>query len=61
MVTPVNAAAVASLCVLAGGYLLRYVMVMAGRASADDPHATFALTRSHPPATPAPPRDHERP
>src|SRR4029078_7675294 len=36
---------VASLCVLVGGYLLRYVMVMAGRASADDPQATFALTR----------------
>lgn len=38
-------AAAASLCVLVGGYLLRYVMVLAGHASADDPHATYALTR----------------
>jgi formate-dependent nitrite reductase membrane component NrfD len=54
-------AAVASLCVLAGGYLLRYVLVMAGRASADDPHATFALTRRpHSPRTPIAPRDPER-
>jgi formate-dependent nitrite reductase membrane component NrfD len=53
-------AAVASLCVLAGGYLLRYVMVMAGRASADDPHATFELTRSDPPpGTSNPPRDRD--
>jgi formate-dependent nitrite reductase membrane component NrfD len=37
--------ALASLLVLAGGFLLRYVMVMAGRASADDPAATFALAR----------------
>jgi formate-dependent nitrite reductase membrane component NrfD len=37
--------AVGALCVLAGGYVLRYVLVLAGRASADDPQATFALTR----------------
>lgn len=30
---------------LTGGFLLRYVMVMAGRASADDPQATFAFAR----------------
>lgn len=30
---------------LIGGMLLRYVIVMAGRASADDPAATFAFTR----------------
>ena len=34
-----------SLCALVGGYLLRYVMVMAGYASADDPHATFELAQ----------------
>jgi formate-dependent nitrite reductase membrane component NrfD len=33
--------------VLAGGYLLRYVVVMAGRRSADDPHATFELAGDH--------------
>ncbi|HEY7063381.1 MAG TPA: NrfD/PsrC family molybdoenzyme membrane anchor subunit [Chloroflexota bacterium] len=50
--------AAAALSVLAGGYLVRYVLVMAGRASADDPHATFALTRGpHAPATPSPPSD----
>jgi formate-dependent nitrite reductase membrane component NrfD len=35
----------ASTLVLAGGLMLRYVMVMAGHASADDPEATFELTR----------------
>jgi formate-dependent nitrite reductase membrane component NrfD len=34
-----------SLLALAGGFGLRYVVVMAGHASADDPAATFALTR----------------
>jgi len=33
----------ASICALIGGYLLRYVTVMAGRASADDPYSTFAI------------------
>jgi formate-dependent nitrite reductase membrane component NrfD len=37
-------AALVSILTIFGGYLLRYVMVMAGRASADDPHATFELT-----------------
>ena len=32
-----------SALVLGGGLALRYVMMMGGRASADDPHATFAL------------------
>ncbi|CAA9294994.1 MAG: Formate dehydrogenase O putative subunit [uncultured Chloroflexi bacterium] len=36
----------ASVCVLTGGFAFRYVMVMAGRASADDPQATFDLTKS---------------
>jgi formate-dependent nitrite reductase membrane component NrfD len=36
-----------SLLTLSGGFLLRYVMVMAGRASADDPRATFEYARSH--------------
>ena len=35
--------AMAAALVLAGGFLFRYVMVMAGRESADDPEATFAL------------------
>ena len=30
---------------LAGGLMFRYLMVMAGRASADDPQATFEFTR----------------
>jgi len=34
-----------SILTLTGGFLLRYVMVMAGRASADDPQATYALAR----------------
>lgn len=34
-----------ALLTLTGGFLLRYVMVMAGRASADDPEATFVFTR----------------
>ena len=38
------ATALASTLVLAGGFMLRYVVVMAGRASADDPRATFDLT-----------------
>ena len=38
--------ALASCLVLTGGYLFRHVMVMAGRASADDPGATFELTRA---------------
>ncbi|MCM8747783.1 polysulfide reductase NrfD [Thermomicrobiaceae bacterium CFH 74404] len=33
------------LLVLAGGFLLRYVMVFAGHRSADDPQATFELAR----------------
>lgn len=40
-------AILASSLVLIGGFLLRYVVVMAGRASADDPEASFAFTR-HP-------------
>lgn len=36
----------ASLLTLVGGVSLRYLMIMAGRASADDPQATFELTRA---------------
>jgi formate-dependent nitrite reductase membrane component NrfD len=39
-------AGISATLVLIGGFLLRYVMVMAGRASADDPQATFEFTRS---------------
>lgn len=35
----------ASLLVLAGGLAFRYVMVFAGHRSADDPQATFEMTR----------------
>jgi formate-dependent nitrite reductase membrane component NrfD len=38
-------AAVSSVMILVGGFLLRYVMVMAGRGSADDPQATFEYAR----------------
>lgn len=38
-------ATLASLLTLAGGFCMRYVMVMAGRASAEDPQATFEFTR----------------
>jgi formate-dependent nitrite reductase membrane component NrfD len=41
----------ASLFVLAGGLTLRYVMVMAGHISGDDPAATFEYTRGDEPAT----------
>jgi formate-dependent nitrite reductase membrane component NrfD len=37
---------VAASLVLVGGFLLRYVIVMGGRASADDPRATFELARA---------------
>ncbi|CCF83409.1 Protein NrfD [Nitrolancea hollandica Lb] len=39
-------AALASVLTLAGGFMLRYLLVMTGRKSADDPEATFALTRA---------------
>ncbi|HEX6292841.1 MAG TPA: NrfD/PsrC family molybdoenzyme membrane anchor subunit [Herpetosiphonaceae bacterium] len=43
---PVRGLAVlSSVLTLTGGFLLRYVMVMAGRASADDPEATYELAR----------------
>lgn len=38
--------ALGSLLTLAGGFMFRYVMVMAGRASADDPEATFEFTKA---------------
>ena len=38
-----------ALLTLAGGFGLRYAVVIAGRASADDPRATFELTRARPP------------
>lgn len=34
-----------ALMTLVGGFLLRYVMIMAGHVSADDPEATFEFTR----------------
>jgi formate-dependent nitrite reductase membrane component NrfD len=37
--------AAASLLVLAGGLILRYVSIEAGHVSADDPESTFLLTR----------------
>ncbi|HZU05928.1 MAG TPA: NrfD/PsrC family molybdoenzyme membrane anchor subunit [Chloroflexota bacterium] len=38
-------AVLAAALTLVGGFLFRYVMVVGGRQSADDPAATFALTR----------------
>jgi formate-dependent nitrite reductase membrane component NrfD len=46
-VSPRLLAVISSLLTLTGGFLLRYVMVMAGRASADDPEATFAFTGTY--------------
>ena len=39
--------AVAATLTLAGGFMLRYLIVMAGRESADDPRATFEMTRDN--------------
>ncbi len=39
------ATALTSSLVLMGGFAFRYVMIMAGHSSADDPQATFELTR----------------
>ena len=47
-----TATMLASALTLAGGLLFRYVIVFAGHASADDPAASFALTRR---AAPEPP------
>ena len=33
--------------VLAGGFILRYAVVVGGHASVDDPQATFDMTRAH--------------
>jgi formate-dependent nitrite reductase membrane component NrfD len=46
----------ASIMVLIGGLLLRYVMVFSGRRSADDPAATFAFTAGPDPTTTDPGR-----
>lgn len=40
--------ALVSSLVLIGGFLFRYVIVVAGNQSADDPEATFELTRKRP-------------
>jgi formate-dependent nitrite reductase membrane component NrfD len=37
--------AIASILTLVGGFALRYVLVVAGQASSDDPHATFEMTK----------------
>ena len=44
-----SSAILSSILTLTGGFLLRYVMVMAGRASADDPQATFDFARQQQP------------
>ena len=44
-------AILASILVLIGGFLLRYVMVFGGRHSADDPAATFTLAAGPDPTT----------
>ena len=42
---PRGLTALASALVLCGGYLLRYMMIVGGQQSADDPQATFELAR----------------
>lgn len=49
-------AVLASVLVLIGGFLLRYVMVFGGRRSADDPAATFAFAAGPDPTTSDPER-----
>jgi hypothetical protein len=41
-------AGVSSALTLAGGFALRYVMIVGGRNSADDPQATFEMTAARP-------------
>ena len=43
-------AVVASLASLVGGFIVKYAVVMAGHASADDPAATFEYAGGRPPA-----------
>ncbi len=43
-----HAAMLSSALTLIGGFLLRYVMVTAGRVSADDPQSTFEFARKPP-------------
>jgi formate-dependent nitrite reductase membrane component NrfD len=38
-------AVLSAILTLVGGFLLRYLLIMGGRASADDPQATFEFTR----------------
>ena len=42
---PRGVTAATSAFVLVGGFILRYVIVIAGRQSADDPQATFEMTK----------------
>ena len=51
-----SARALASILVLVGGFLFRYAVVMGGRASADDPHATFAYAAAPAERSDDPPR-----
>jgi formate-dependent nitrite reductase membrane component NrfD len=55
--------ALASVASLVGGFLLKYVVVMAGQASADDPAATFEYAGGRAPdrPEPAPARSGHRP
>lgn len=47
---PRGLTAFAAALVLGGGYLLRYMMIVGGQQSADDPQATFELARADSPA-----------
>jgi formate-dependent nitrite reductase membrane component NrfD len=47
----------ASLASLVGGFVVKYVVVMAGHASADDPAATFEFTGGHLPEDMTPDQD----
>lgn len=47
----------ASLASLVGGFIMKYAVVMAGHASADDPAATFEYAGGRRPETPSPASD----
>ena len=51
----------ARLASLVGGYIMKYAVVMAGHASADDPAATFELAGGRPPPPTAEDTDARRP
>jgi formate-dependent nitrite reductase membrane component NrfD len=53
-VPPRLTAITSGVCSLIGGFVMKYAVVMAGHASADDPVATFEFAGGQAPAAPAP-------